>query len=325
MRPILHNGSIPLRNRANKSVTINETLFLQGAFMVDSVETSPTAQPSKDVLGLGRTSGQRGAEIMAGVRAEMTPSPVTIALSRTSGRIAVRLMRAMSIGVPVGTLNFLSVRTGGITALLRDAIKDVKSDLCIVELAAGFSPRAIELAQTLPNAEVIEIDLPDVVREKKRRLEKVRTFALPSNLQWREADLGVVPLSQVLKGKTANAVATEGLLPYFTPEKIVDIVRNIRLNLKPGGVLVCDMAWKKGINATGEGARYLSRQAGLFLGAMETPDEGRALFTQAGYENVSAHLPSELAEKFNLPRPVSDLQFMIIGYNPAATKQDKPA
>jgi O-methyltransferase involved in polyketide biosynthesis len=283
---------------------------------MDDANTSPTAQPSRDVLGLGRTSGQRGAEIMAGIRAEMTPSPVTIGLSRTSGRIVARLMRAISRAVASpGTLNFLSVRTGGITALVREAVKEITDSLCIVELAAGFSPRGVELAQALPHAQVIEVDLPDVIQEKKRRLQKVRSLTLPPNLEWREADLGVVPLSEVLAGKTAHAVAAEGLLPYFPPEKIVDIVKNIRLNLKPGGVLVCDMAWSKGIQAGGEGSRYLSRQAGTFLGAMSSPEEGRSLFEQAGYLNVTSHLPTELAEKHSLPRPVNDLQFIVVGHN----------
>jgi O-methyltransferase involved in polyketide biosynthesis len=278
---------------------------------------SPTAQPSTDVLGLGRTSGQRGAEIMAGIRAEVTPSPITIALSRTSGRIAARLMRAISIGVPPETVNFLSVRTGGMTALVKEAIKDIEDHLLIVELAAGFSPRGMELAQALPNAEVIEVDLPDVIREKKKRIQKVQTLQVPPNLEWREADLGVVPLSQVLTGKFADAIAAEGLLPYFTPEKIVEILRNIRRNLKPNGVLVCDMAWKKGVMAGGEGSRYLSRQAGGFSGAMNSPEEGCKLFVEAGYVDVTFHLPTVLADKYNLPRPVNDLQFIIVGRNPA--------
>lgn len=286
--------------------------------MDDVAKTSATAQPSKDVLGLGRTSGQRGAEIMAGIRAEITPSPITIGLSRISGRIVARLMRAISRAIASpGMLNFLSVRTGGITGLVREAIKDMPEPLCIVELAAGFSPRGIELAQALPQAQVIEVDLPDVIHEKKKRLQKVRNLTLPPNLEWREADLGIIPLSDVLAGKTAHAVAAEGLLPYFPPEKIVELVRNIRLNLKPGGVLVCDMAWSKGIQAGGEGSRYLSRQAGTFLGAMSSPEEGRSLFEQAGYFNVTSHLPTELADRFNLPRPVNDLQFIVMGNNPA--------
>jgi O-methyltransferase involved in polyketide biosynthesis len=285
--------------------------------------TEPTEKPSAtalstpDVLGLGRTSGQRGAEIMAGIRAEITPSPVTIALSRTAGRIVARVMRAISIGVPPETVNFLPVRTGGITALVREAIKDLDDKLCIVELAAGFSPRGMELAQALPNAEVIEVDLSDVIQENKKRLERVKTLTLPPNLEWREADLGVTPLSKVLGGKTAHAVAAEGLLPYFAPEKIVDIVRHIRHNLKPGGVLVCDLAWKKGIQAGREGARYLSRQAGVFQGAMASPEEGRELFVRAGYSDVTHHLPTALAEKYNLPRPVNDLQFVIVARNTA--------
>ena len=53
---------------------------------------SPTATPGGDSFGLGRTPGQRGAEILAGFRAEKLPSPETRALSRMSGRVFARLL-----------------------------------------------------------------------------------------------------------------------------------------------------------------------------------------------------------------------------------------
>jgi hypothetical protein len=60
-------------------------------------KASPTALPSSDVLGLGRTSGQRGAEIMAGVRAEITPSPITIALSPSRQKKSMPLHKITTV------------------------------------------------------------------------------------------------------------------------------------------------------------------------------------------------------------------------------------
>lgn len=39
-------------------------------------QTSLTAQESSGILGLGRSSGQRSAETLAGIRAELMPKPI---------------------------------------------------------------------------------------------------------------------------------------------------------------------------------------------------------------------------------------------------------
>lgn len=272
---------------------------------------SPTALPSLDTLGLGRTAGQRGAEIMAGVRAETMPSPVTIALSRTSGRVAVRLMRAITRNRSQGVLNFLPIRTGGITELIKEAVQTMTEKLFLVDIAAGFSPRGIELAQAFPDADVLEIDLPDVIQEKRKRLEKARNVLIPANLEWRAADMGITPLAEVLQNRRAQAISAEGLTPYFPPDQIVRIIRQIHDNLIPGGVFACDMAWKEGIRQTQEVASFLSRQAGVFVGAMTDQQQVYSIFQQANYDQVRVYLPSEVAQKFRLPQPVSDLQFLV--------------
>ncbi|MBC6937363.1 MAG: hypothetical protein DWB42_16205, partial [Chloroflexi bacterium] len=111
---------------------------------------SPTAQTSPDALGLGQTSGQRGAEILAGFRAEKYPAPDTLALSRWSGRITARLlMRLTSSDAP---MNFTAARFVIIQTLIRRALAKDESNPVIVEIAAGLSPRGLRLAQELPQA-----------------------------------------------------------------------------------------------------------------------------------------------------------------------------
>jgi O-methyltransferase involved in polyketide biosynthesis len=288
-------------------------------------QASPTAQVTPDSMGLGRTPGQRGAEIMAGIRAETMPSPITIALSRWSGRIVVRFMRGLSRNRSQGILNFMPVRTGGITALIKEAIGEQKGSLLLVDIAAGFSPRGVELAQAYPNAEVIEIDLPDVIAEKKKRLERAQNFKVPANLHWRAADMGIKPLSEVLEGRTAHIISAEGLTPYFPPPDLVKIVRQIHDSLKPGGTLVCDMAWREGIRQTQEVSSFLSRQAGNFLGAMDSQEQARGIFAEAGYSEVNIYLPSEVAQKYNLPQPVLDLQLLVTARKKAAVAEQKSA
>ena len=273
-------------------------------------QASPTALPSSDQLGLGRTSGQRGAEILAGLRAELIPSPTTKALARFSGQLVARLMIQVMGRGNVPGMNYIAVRTSSLAALIKEFIADQK-DVLLVEIAAGFSPRGLELALALPQAQVIEIDLPDVVQEKRKRLEKGRDVTIPPNLSWREADMGVVSLKEVLEGKVANVITAEGLMPYFPHEQQVRIAQQVYENLTPRGLFLADMTWHEGVQKAEEGTRFFSRQAGKVLGTVKTKEEAATIFTEAGYQNVDVHLPSELAERYNLLTPVLDFQLLV--------------
>ncbi|MDL1885545.1 class I SAM-dependent methyltransferase, partial [Anaerolineae bacterium CFX8] len=233
---------------------------------------SPTAQTSPDALGLGQTSGQRGAEILAGFRAEKYPAPDTLALSRWSGRITARLlMRLTSSDAP---MNF--------RALAKD-----ESNPVIVEIAAGLSPRGLRLAQELPQAQVIEIDLPDVVRDKQQRLERAKDVTIPPNIQWLTADLGTTPLSKVLDGRQVDVVAAEGLLPYFSHQEITAMTRGVLSSLKPGGKFIADIPRQAGMEEIRQIMGFFSRQAGQLKGTVQTEDQARQLLLDAGYPSVS--------------------------------------
>jgi len=54
--------------------------------------------------------------------------------------------------------------------------------------------------------QVIEIDLPDVIQEKQKRLEK-GGISIPPNILWKSADLGVQPLNAVLEGQLVNGAS----------------------------------------------------------------------------------------------------------------------
>ena len=281
----------------------------------DNTKQSPTAQVSPDKLGLGRTSGQRGAEIFAGVRAEFLPSPVNVALSRWSGRLTARMMKTMGLmfGKTInGYVNFMIARTDGITRLVQEAIPEDAKDILLVDIAAGFSPRGIQLAQAIPSARVIEIDLPDVILEKKRRLKRVRDFEIPLNLDWITADLGVQSLSDVLANQRVDAISAEGLTPYFAPADLILIASSIKDNLKSGGVFVTDMAWSKGVKEGGRASHFLSQQAGTFLGAMKNKEEAEQIFRDAGYDTVTVYIPTEISQRFGFPQPANDLQFLVV-------------
>ncbi|NDJ59847.1 MAG: methyltransferase domain-containing protein [Chloroflexi bacterium] len=284
----------------------------------DEQPASRTAQPSYDSMGLGRTPGQRGAEILAGLRAEIMNTPESAALARLSGRIVARILRSLQSRNLAG-INFIGARLYGMKELARRALPPGDQPATVVEVAAGFSPRSIEFAQAHSHVTVIEVDLPDVVEEKQKRLQRARMIEIPANLSWLSADLGVTPLAAVLEGRQVDVIVAEGLLAYFEPSESIRIARQFRDSLKPGGVFITDLPRRQGIldAQSQSGMRMFSRQAGSFLTIADGEEGAQQLFSEAGYVDVQVHYPSTLAETLNLATPVFDYEYLVSGRNPA--------
>jgi O-methyltransferase involved in polyketide biosynthesis len=277
-----------------------------------SKQTSSRTQDttSQDILGLGRTSGQRTAEVFAGLRAELMPIPETAALARLSGRIAARLMIALS-GKKI--LNFVPVRTDSFAGLIKQQLGSNTDGKILAEIAPGFSPRGLKLAKEMPGLQVIEIDLPDVIEEKRKRLQNGQ-ITVPSNMTWKSADLGVQPLSEILNHKQVDIVTAEGLMAYFPYEDITRIARNVYQSLKPGGVFIADLGYMQA-QAVQEASRIVQmfrRYTSSTPGAVYDEETAYKLFRDAGYENVELYHMAQTAEMFDLPRPVSDVAFFMV-------------
>ncbi len=270
----------------------------------------PTAQTSPDAFGLGRTSGQRGAEILAGLRAELLPSPESLALARFGGRAIARL--AMAMEKNPAALNFVVGRLNGITELVRRALSPNASKLLLMDIAAGFSPRGIQLAQSIPTAQVVEVDLPDVVRDKEARLRRARNLQVPTNLSWRSADLAVTALAQVVEKESADVISAEGLNAYLAPEDITRTATRILECLKPGGTYISDIPWAEGMDYAQQATRFFSRQAGVYKGVIDSAEAMRDLMLTAGYKTVIIHKPSEVAAELKLPTPILDFSFFVV-------------
>ncbi len=270
---------------------------------------SPTAIPTPDTLMLGRTPGQRGAEILAGLRAELLPSPETNALAKFSGRLTARLV--MTMEKSQAALNYVAVRPASLTALAHPFIAD-KSAPVIVDIACGFSPRGMLLAREYPDATIIEIDLPDVVHDKRNRLRQARKLEVPQNIHWIGADLGKCALSEVLQGTRADVVIAEGLTAYFTPEDNTTIARHARDSLKEGGAFIADYPQREGMAHAQKATRFFSRQAGEYLGIMDSPEQLKQVLADAGYSAVDITTPTECARRFRLPLPVLDFSYFVV-------------
>lgn len=261
---------------------------------------------------MGRTAGQRTAEVFAGLRAELMPMPETVALTRMSGRIVARLMIALT---SKKVLNFVPVRTNSFAGLIKQALGKESDGKVLVEIATGFSPRGITLAKEMPNLHVIEIDLPDVIEEKRKRLEH-GNIAIPPNISWKSADLGVQPLADVLGHQPVDVVTAEGLMPYLSYPDITRIAKNIYQSLKPGGTFIADLGF-----TDGQGAQEASRIVQIFRrytsstpGAVFDEETAYRLFRDAGYEEVELYRMPQTAALFNLPQPVSDVLFFMVSH-----------
>ncbi|MBZ0294357.1 MAG: class I SAM-dependent methyltransferase [Anaerolineae bacterium] len=275
-------------------------------------QASYTAQHSPDRVGLGRTAGQRTAEIFAGLRAEMNPTPETEALSRLSGRLTARLLMRMA---KPELFNFVPVRSGGFLGLIEEELDGQPAT--VVEIAAGFSPRGIQLAREHPELNVIEIDLEDVIEEKKNRLNKISKFEKPANLTWYSADLGVTRLSEVLQGQKVDVVSAEGLLPYFTFSEIPRVVSYVRDSLKPGGAFIADIGYSdvKGVQEASRVVSLFRRQTSTMPGSVHDEDTAISFFKDGGYKDVAVHRMPKVAERYDLPKPAPDVLFFMVARN----------
>ncbi|MEO8609139.1 MAG: class I SAM-dependent methyltransferase [Chloroflexota bacterium] len=280
-------------------------------------QVSETAKDTheQDPLGMGRTAGQRTAEVFAGLRAELMRTPETDALTRISGRITARMIK--SVGSPK-VLNFVPVRDGSFTGLIKQALGNDGTGKILVEVAAGFSARGLHLAKEMPNLQVIEVDLPDVVTEKHKRLERGH-IAIPSNITWKSADLGVQPLSEVLGQQHVDVVTAEGLLPYFEFPDITRIARHMYASLNPGGVFIADLGFtdSQGAKEANGLVQIFRRYTRSSPGAVTDEETAYRLFREAGYETVELYRMPQTAALFDLPQPVSDVLFFMVAHKKA--------
>ena len=270
---------------------------------------SDTVKTSGDIYGLGRSGGQRGAEILAGLRAISTPSPEAAALSTMMGRLITRTLISMLRNK--GAINYVFARSAAYENRLRQELKDAPEGALLVEIAAGLSPRGLTMAREFPHIQVIDIDQQDVVDAKRQRIENSR-LNVPSNLTFVGIDLGVEDLQSYLDGRKAYAIAAEGLVGYLDETEFDFLLSNIYRSLRPNGLFVADISRKHGIGEAMEhGGRIFSRQAGRFKVMYEDEQSLRDVLQAAGFKDIVFQLPSSVAKANKLDLPVIDIAWVV--------------
>lgn len=271
-----------------------------------------------DWMHLGKTQGQRTAESVAAMRMRLVPTQENKALSRYSGDVQVNIIAGLAKGTFERQATYPVMRSRLFQSIIAPTVPPPGAGYTpiLVEIASGFSPNGLAIARRWPYAQIIEIDLPDVVREKQRRL-KDGNIPVPPNMSWREADLGITPLVQVLDGLVADVVLAEGLMMYFSLEEQKQIAQYVSQCLKPGGLYIFDVGTQEAmdriVKESGAAAmEFFIKQSGGFPGLFKTTGEIKALFTGAGYARVDVHIPSEVAEPLDdVPKPISDIALIV--------------
>jgi len=253
--------------------------------------------------------------MLAGIRAELMPKPEYIAMTRMAGRLIGSVLLRLSRG-DQAKFNAVIARPEAFRYLVGQALQG-KTEGHYVELVPGFLPRAWQMAQEFPHLRVTEVDLPDVIAEKRRRFERAKLPLLP-NLQMLSADLGVKPLAEVLGGEKADVIAAEGLLPYFELDKVRYIAAGVRQSLKDDGVFIADILTKEVVHMlthdrSRQAAGIFRRNVGKWLGVVNDRAHAEELFKAAGYAHVETYKLSEVvAPLADVRKPVADLTLLIV-------------
>jgi O-methyltransferase involved in polyketide biosynthesis len=204
------------------------------------------------------------------------------------------------------------------TEIARRALPAAPAPITMIELAAGFAPRGVQLARNLPQAQVIEIDLPDVIEAKQTRLSQIPESTIPPNLRWIAADITQTPLSSLITPNSADVVIAEGLLMYLSPETIVRVASDVYTCLRPGGVFVADLIYRDGLQGVLAGSRWMAplamRQIGTFRGLVDNAQDAQQLFQPAGYNPVDVHFLSAIATELHLELPIPDVMLLAVGH-----------
>jgi O-methyltransferase involved in polyketide biosynthesis len=227
-------------------------------------------------------------------------------------RLAGEWIAAVSPRLP-SMMQYLELRH----RLIDGALDEIAPDR-VVELGAGLSRRGVTWAGK--GVRYIEIDLPHMIREKRRRIDAAGAAVrdlVQDRLVLAPVDVlgeGFHPfLVSALRGAERPLVVAEGVLAYFSiPERrkiAQDIARALRST--GGGIFLADLRSKQGRRAVGVAVRAL--KAGIRIATrgrgvredFESPDRIRSFFDEAGFDEAVALDPSSVPHLSGLDTPVS--------------------
>jgi O-methyltransferase involved in polyketide biosynthesis len=198
----------------------------------------------------------------------------------------------------------------------------------VLELAAGLTPRGLELTRD-PAITYAELDLPNMVREKKRILEGILGKETRPNLYLMEGNAlsrtDVMRVTNFFRTGESVAVVNEGLLRYLTHEEKALVASNVLSILKEcGGIWITPdtaiAATFEQVAGRSEEAQKLSAEVEKMTGINKErnyfKDEAtaQAFFEDRGF-SVEKHSYLEVFDQLSSPQilrfPASTAQRLI--------------
>ncbi len=183
----------------------------------------------------------------------------------------------------------------------------------ILEIASGFSPRGIRLAQN-PSVKYVEVDLPAIIELKKDILHKLeQKVKIPTTVNLHFVAGNALKMHDMERavqwfGEEPIAVVNEGLLRYLSFDEQTSLARNIhRLLERHSGVWITPdiSVQKKGPrppDGKAEERLQVERMSGIDLSKnrFENEQTARAFFENLGF-SIERHGFMEVAEEMVLP------------------------
>ena len=245
---------------------------------------------------LGHTQKQTGSILQSGVRAIVTPSDITQALSTVKGRMMARTMMAMGISEKLFT--YSSFRPYAVNEVIRRALPEDNAAHLILDPASGYSPQFYWLAQERPKTQFIEIDRPETMRDKIKRLHP---YDIPENLELISADLSETTLDSVLGERKADLVIALGA--YVVMDDFEQLLAYLPTVLKEDGIVLAAIPYATGLENIAQTLSLFKRAVTKPIGLVQHADEVINMFERAGYRDIKLHWLSKLAEEMGKPIP----------------------
>lgn len=178
----------------------------------------------------------------------------------------------------------------------------------VLELAAGFSPRGLELTDD-NSVSYVEIDLPDIAAQKR---EIVNTFRSRENLHLEEGNALDVATLQIAtryfdRSKPVGIIH-EGLLRYLAFDQKAIVAKNIHaLFGEFGGVWITpDITLKAVLKAENAVIQHQTAKVGQLIGvnidqnSFENVDQAQKFFEALGF-SVERHKFTEVIDELSSP------------------------
>ncbi|MDX2163573.1 MAG: class I SAM-dependent methyltransferase [bacterium] len=268
-------------------------------------------EPVKPSQGIVREASPLTAELVAGARARFENSPEARAMVTFSGHVLARMFHTIA---SESIVNTGTARDVTMNYLVEAHLPTDGTRRTFVDLACGYSSRGAVLARQRPDLDVIEIDLPPVVKEKRIRYARA-AIKLPENHRFITADLKTSALHEMLGDVRADVVMARGLLIYFDMPTITSAIQHILTGIKPGGRLIADLVYNAGDRLSGFGqvVNFIRRDthSDASRGQFESPEAAAALFAANGYADVRAETIESTAKRAGYEKPLNNLMILV--------------